>query len=646
MKRILPLTLSLLLGFACTRTTDATIGIADNPTDNAAAKIISVSDDAVRGELLVKFDEQATATLETSVSRSAGTRSGIDDFDAVLECIGARRIVRLFAVNPRFESDARAAGLHRWYKIEFADDADLDCTALEMARVAEVSCVEFNRQMRNDNSGTVKTIEPRALDNTPTAIFNDPRLAEQWHYINTGDKSIYEGIKAGADIDCGEAWRLCTGDPAVIVAVVDNCVDWTHPDLAANMWTNTKEIPDNGIDDDGNGFVDDVHGYNFVTDSQLAISTQEHPEHGTHVAGTVAAVNNNGIGVCGIAGGSGEGDGVRIMSCQAVYNSIYLTVESAAKAIQYAADNGASIIQCSYSRGQLPSDADFTKNYGAERTAIDYFIKYGGSVERGGCGVVDGGIAVFAAGNSKGSKANYPSAYRECISVTSITCDFLPASYTNYGPGSNIAAPGGDTDQAETAGVLSTVNGGGYAFMEGTSMACPHVSGVAALAMSYAKKLGKTFTRGEFHRILLTATNDIYQYLPANSQYMGKMGTGLIDAYKALLNVEGTPCVPVAIGSKQLVSLADIIGGGTKMTILGVTISDEDKARLGIEGTPSVTTAGKLVITCTKRGSARMTVRFVGGGSTIGSESNVGGMEVSKECVIVAHYFAGNNGWL
>ncbi len=644
MKRTLLFALSALLCVACTREAESEIGIGES-NDAAAAKLIYTSDDAVRGELLVKFDDGAVATLETAVSRSAGTRSGIDGVDEVLEGIGIKSIKPLFNTDPRFESDAREAGLHRWYKVAFDDSADLDKAALALARATEVTSVEFNQKMRCDGS-TVKTVLPKAIDKTP-ATFDDPRLSEQWHYINTGDTSIYAGIKAGADINCGEAWRLCTGDPNVIVAVVDNCVDWTHPDLAANIWTNPKEIPDNGIDDDGNGFVDDVHGYNFVADTTLQLSTSgDAPEHGTHVAGTVAAVNNNGIGVCGVAGGSGNGDGVRIMSCQAVFNSKYITVEDAAKAIRYAADNGASIIQCSYSRGQLSSDADFTKSFGAEREAIDYFIKYGGSVERGGCGVVDGGIAIFAAGNSKGNKANYPGAYRECISVTSITCDFLPARYTNYGPGSNIAAPGGDTDQAETAGILSTVNGGGYAFMQGTSMACPHVSGVAALAMSYAKKLGKTFTREEFHRILLTATNDIEQYLPKSSQYAGQMGTGLIDAYKALLNVEGTPCVAVQVGESQLVALDKIIGGGSKITIRSITMSDEDKERLGVEGNPTFTTAGKLRIKCTKRGSARMTVRFIGGGSTVGSESNVGGMEMSKEFVIVAHYFADNNGWL
>lgn len=643
MKHLLLSATALLLCFGCTR--EAEVGIA-TPADPAKAKLIYSSDDAVRGELLVKFDEAAVATLDTSVSRSLGTRSGIADFDAVLEGIGAREIKPLFNLDPRFEQDAREAGLHRWYKVAFAEDTDLDTAALAMAKVAEVAHIEFNQRMRCDSHTTANAPLSQAATQATAAQFNDPRLAEQWHYNNTGNTSIYSGIVAGADINCFEAWKVCTGDSSVIVAVVDNCVEWTHPDLAANMWTNAKEIPDNGIDDDGNGFIDDVHGFNFVTDAPLEISTTEHPEHGTHVAGTIAAVNNNGEGVCGIAGGSGKGDGVRIMSCQAVYNSTSITIEAAAKAIQYAADNGASIIQCSYSRAQQASDADFTKSYGAEREAIDYFIKYGGTTERGGCGVVDGGIAIFAAGNSKGQKANYPGAYRECISVTAIGCDFLPARYTNYGPGCNIAAPGGDTDQAEAAGVLSTVNGGGYAFMEGTSMACPHVSGVAALALSYAKQLGKHFTREEFHRILLTAVNDIYKYMPTSSQYMSKMGTGCIDAYQALMNVEGTPCVPVQIGEQQLVSLKQIIGGGTKMTVLGIDITDEDKARLGIDRNPTVTTAGNLVIKCTKRGTARLTIRFIGGGSTIGSESNVGGMEMSKDFVVVAHEFAGNNGWL
>ena len=136
------------------------------------------------------------------------------------------------------------------------------------------------------------------------SIFNDPGLSKQWHYINTGDKSIYSKIKAGADVNCDEAWKLCTGDPRVIVAVVDNCVQWDHPDLAANMWVNEAELNGTpGVDDDGNGYVDDIYGYNFTKETgELDFSAEL--MHGTHVAGTIAAVNNNGVGVCGKEGQS------------------------------------------------------------------------------------------------------------------------------------------------------------------------------------------------------------------------------------------------------------------------------------------------------------------------------------------------------
>lgn len=572
---LLLLSAALALGSCAKDATEQATG--PEPEAKAASKLVFSSENAVKGELLVCFGEEAVAGIESSVmqvTRSGGvaTRSGIADFDAVLSNIGVKALQRLFPVDERNEERTRAAGLHRWYVVEFDDSADLDKAALDMARIAEVSKVEFNQQLMHVHDGKVIPLaETGAAPQTRAAVgFNDPHLGKQWHYINTGDKSIYSKIKAGADVNCDEAWQLCTGDPRVIVAVVDNCVQWDHPDLAANMWTNTAEQNGSeGRDDDSNGYADDIHGFNFVDNTTLTISTKgDAPDHGTHVAGTVAAVNNNGTGVAGIAGGSGKNDGVKIMSCQIFHDDDGGSAAISAKAIKYAADNGAAIIQCSYGypAGSVTSDAAYSSGASAEKQAIDYFIA------KQNCAAISGGLAIFAAGNDMTGMSSYPGAYRDYISVTAMSCDYTPAYYTDYGPGCNIAAPGGDAYQSYleniTSGaseVLSTVNGGKYGYMQGMSMACPHVSGVAALGLSYALQLGKTFTQNEFTTLLLTSVNDINQYCTGTKQYVTDkgslatldlsqhkkgMGTGYIDAYQVLMNVRGITCIPIPVGSQ------------------------------------------------------------------------------------------------
>lgn len=625
---------------------DATEQIAvDN--GKTASKLVFTSDNAVGGELLVYFDEGAATKVESGVSRSGATRSGIDDFDAVLENIGVKSMQRLFPVDVRNEERTRAAGLHRWYIVRFDENADLDEAAHAMAKVAEVERIEFNQQLTHVHSGKITPItesETAATAQTRAAAqFNDPYLSRQWHYINTGDKSIYSGIKAGADVNCGEAWRLCTGDPRVIVAVVDNCVQWDHPDLAANMWVNERENTGSaGNDDDGNGYKDDVHGYNFVSDCPLTISTTGRaPEHGTHVAGTVAAVNNNGKGVCGIAGGSGNNDGVRIMSCQIFHDAEGGSAAISAKAIKYAADNGAAIIQCSYGydAGTVTSDTQYAAGASVEKQAIDYFIS------SKNCEAVDGGIVIFAAGNDSAAMSGYPGAYRDYISVTAMSCDFSPAPYTNYGPGCNIAAPGGDYYQnySGVAQVLSTVNNGGYGYSQGTSMACPHVSGVAALGISYALQIGKKLTRDEFNTILLTSVNDINRYC-ADTRYSGKMGTGYIDAFQVLMNIRGITCIPVETGSQQTIDIQQYLGSGDLgLNVSAVEMSDEDMTRLGMTSRPTVFSK-KILIRCNNTGSAIIKVRLVAGSS---NTSGMNGMTITKEFALIAREnHSANGGWL
>ena len=666
---LLLLSAALALG-SCTK--DATEqATGPEPEAKAASKLVFSSENAVRGELLVCFGEEAVAGIESSVmqvTRSGGvaTRSGIADFDAVLGSIGVKALQRLFPVDERNEERTRAAGLHRWYVVEFDDAADLDKAALDMARIAEVSKVEFNQQLMHVHEGRVIPLaETGAAPQTRAAVgFNDPHLGRQWHYINTGDKSIYSKIKAGADVNCDEAWQLCTGDPRVIVAVVDNCVQWDHPDLAANMWTNTAELNGSeGRDDDSNGYADDIHGFNFVDNTTLTISTKgDAPDHGTHVAGTVAAVNNNGTGVAGIAGGSGKNDGVKIMSCQIFHDKDGGDVAMAAKAIKYAADNGAAIIQCSYGypAGSGTSDAAYSSGASAEKQAIDYFIA------KQNCAAVSGGLAIFAAGNDMTGMSSYPGAYRDYISVTAMSCDYTPAYYTNYGPGCNIAAPGGDAYQSYlenintgASEVLSTVNGGKYGYMQGTSMACPHVSGVAALGLSYALQLGKTFTQNEFTTLLLTSVNDINQYCTGTkqyftdkgslatldlSQYKKGMGTGYIDAYQVLMNVRGITCIPIPVGSQYTLNLQPYLGGGNlDLKITEISISAEDMNRLGISANPTIF-ANQIILKCTKPGSAVVRIKLLAGN---GNNSGMNGMPITKEFAFIAReVHSQNGGWL
>ena len=655
---------------------------ADPLPEPVARKIVNTSTDAAEGSLLLYFDDAAIADVEAAqaiATRTAvpATRAGIATVDEALAPLSVHALRRLFPCNPRTEERTRAAGLHKWYVVDFAAEVDLNEAAIRLAKVAEVERIQFNTQMHKTNADDyhVRPLKAAATAEMSTraaaaAPFNDPHLSRQWHYTNAGPTQSCPTHRLGADIHADAAWPIEAGNPQVVVAVVDEGVKYTHPDLAANMWTNSKEHQD-GKDDDGNGYVDDLHGFNFVTRGALSWDQKVVNDkgeqvgdsgHGTHIAGTIAAVNNNSTGVCGIAGGTGKNDGVRIMSCQIFSGGRGGTANVIAEAIKYAADQGASIISCSFglSAGDVLSDEAYDRSYRVEVDAVKYFT---GTKN---CDAVDGGIAIYAAGNDGKTPCSYPGAHSDYIAVTSISGDMLPAYYTNYGPGSNIAAPGGDysisTDGASSM-ILSTMpselnEGDDYGFMQGTSMACPHVTGVAALGLSYALNCGKKFTVDQFKSILLTSVNDLDGYLESGTKktaggtltlrnYRKNMGTGLIDAYQLLMQIEGTPCLRAKVGTLQLLPLTNYFGANaTNLTYTTVEMAQEEMAKLGITEQPTIA-YGKLRIQCTKPGVARIKVRAIAGGDKLGTGTTMGGMEISKEFAIIARSVqTENGGWL
>ena len=490
----------LLAGCTTDPDTDNNAG-GGTSAQTPSAKIVNTSADAAAETLLVYFNDRAVETIESTAAatRTAATRSGVASVDDVLSRLEIVSLERLFTYDARNEEQTRAAGLHKWYILTFGQGADLEKAARELAGVAEVSRIQFDTKLQKASVGNPM---PFRIDETGTTRadfsgsgFNDPGLPNQWHYSNNGDKMFAATTAAGADINVPEAWKLTGGSPSIIVAIVDEGVKYTHPDLADNMWVNKAEL--NGAantDNDGNGYKNDVHGYNFATNSSNLTWSVSHYDnkgkydgdsgHGTHVAGTVAAVNNNGKGVCGVAGGTGSNDGVKLMSCQIFSGGKGGTISTSVRAIKYAADNGASIIQCSWgypTQSPFTSDSYYERNYAAEKEAIDYFVSKKNN------DVLDGGLAIFAAGNDATNFASYPGGYRSYVSVTSFGPDYLPAYYTNYGPGCNVAAPGGDASISpagtSAAQVLSTLpselpaelgtDGADYGYMQGTSMACP-----------------------------------------------------------------------------------------------------------------------------------------------------------------------------
>ena len=674
----------------------STIGSSDGNSE------ITIPADAEAGELLIKFSPEMSDILDQAqlgkTRAGKATRSGILSTDEVLDILGSYSFERVFPVDANTEARTREAGLHLWYTVKFNKGTDLKAAAERLKQLGEISKVQTNGRIKrayNTDSKRIylsdKALQQKSTRSAANGEPDDPGFASQWHYRNLGEghygfenlNNNHVGAKAGCDVNALEAWKTCTGDPSIIVAILDEGVMYTHPDLAANMWCNPGEsVQGAQTDGDGNGYEGDLHGYNFVTESgDITWTDANDSGHGTHVAGTIAAVNNNGIGVSGVAGGDGTpNSGVKIMSCQVFSGQNSVTLAGEARAIKYAADNGAVILQCSWGynssessiiNGYTPGPAtekEWAETYPLEKEALDYFINNAGSPN----GVIDGGIPVFAAGNEYAGNPAFPGAYSKCVCVSSVAADFTPACYTDFGSLVTLSAPGGDLEYyskigeqedeywAETTteqkgAVLSTLIQNGkpaYGYMEGTSMACPHVSGVAALGLAYAVKQNRHYRAADFVALMKKSVKKLDGYYENGatktyymnhttvgaspeivqlSKYIGKMGAGLIDAAQLLNNIKNKefssdmklPNVYVGIEKTVSLNLAPYFAGQTEG--FSCSVANGSVASASVDG-------------------KTLTVKGIAAGSTSLTVTAADG--TSQKVVVTVRKSAGNNGWM
>ena len=461
--------------------------VRDLPDEGTQEGQPTVSDsemaaDPVTQVMEVYLSEELCALVEKNLP-AGGPLTKAPALEGVFAGSGVISMERIFPDGGEFEERARREGLHRFYRLTYS-------TAQPVTRAsAQLSGIEGIEM-----ATPVRPIKIRS--------FNDPDLSKQWQYLNTG--SMGGNFSKGCDINVQSVWDNYTkGNPSVIVGIVDTGIDYSHPDLAGNY----------------------VDGFNFCNNSKVI-----HPDdHGTHVAGTIAAINNNGIGVCGVAGGdyAAGPKGVGFLCCQIMDGEN--AGGSGAQAVRWSADHGAVISQNSWGYDfKTDQDRVNAANMGlakydpALKAAIDYFIKYAGCDNAGrqrADSPMKGGIYVNAAGNENTTR-DVIGEYEPVISVGAVAPNFNRAYYSNYGSWVDICAPGGDAQMGTSTQIYST-KVGTYGYFQGTSMACPHVSGVAALIVSYFG--GQGFTAEQLTKKLLGGANSEVMEKVNSRTYIGPL---------------------------------------------------------------------------------------------------------------------------
>ena len=417
------------------------------------------------GELLIRLTPKAAADLERLHAKAP---------------IAAMHVqYKVESLHPLFSYLARPSrnpNLKRIYLLRFALDAPLETLKAAYEQSPFVEAVEYNY------------LRPTLAD----AIFpNDPKYPEQWSLPL---------------MKLPQAWAIEKGNREVVIAIIDSGIDYRHDDLASKAWINPGEVPDNGLDDDGNGYVDDIYGWDFTDAPNLQaegdyIEGDNEPiderGHGTHVAGIAGAMPDNGIGIAGVAW---ECPLMAIRAGLSLGGSSRMQDDDSAAAIVYAADNGASVINMSWGGEHRSFVIQDAINYAYAR----------------------GVVLVAAAGNSQKPEAIFPAAYRKVIAVASTEQNQQRFYQSNFGAAIDIGAPGNV--------ILSTQINNQYRLLTGTSMASPHVAGVAALMLAKRPAL----THEEVRHILINTTDPVHR---EDSDELDEkfVGAGTINAERALL---------------------------------------------------------------------------------------------------------------
>ncbi len=558
----------------------APTGQAQAPTLTASPQALDAQRVAVAGQIQVKLTPQAQQQVALNRTGRVAT-AFVPPLSQLNAQLGATTMRRVFRPAGRHEARHAEWGLDRWYVVEFNGpvNAESAAAAYQASPAVEVASRIYEKQLHGQRV---------TLDGPP----NDTYYDRQWHYDNDGTVSPF--AIADADIDAPEGWALETGLPDVVVQIIDSGIDTDHPDLAGALWVNPGEDLNgngvfdnapaeeggdlNGIDDDGNGFVDDLIGYNHADDLATPEAGLDSEfgsgSHGVHTAGTVGARTNNGVGVAGVAGGDGTADsGVRLMISMTFGND---AVDGFAEAIVYAADNGAVISNNSWGYGQAGAFEP------AVLDAIDYFTANAGGPDQ----ALDGGLFVASAGNDGTDEEWYPGFYEPTLAVSSLGVAnqrslFNSTGSSNFGAWVDVAGPGGDfaTNNVVEELILSTViqgeavntDLGDYDYYQGTSMSGPHVAGIAALVASYEFRRGTTLTQAQLRARVASpnTTKDIDGFNPG---FEGQLGVGMASAFLAITNPAADGTAPDQITD---LSVDDVVGNAVQLSF---TVPEDSEA--------------------------------------------------------------------